>query len=155
MSRALALARKARQLGEVPVGAVIVDHVTDEVISECHNLCEGSCNPLAHAELLAITHACEVKQSKTLNTCYIYITMEPCAMCATAISYARISRIYYGAADVKFGAIENGFRIFYQDHCSLYKPDIHSGILAEESRALLQSFFKDLRALKTSYQPPC
>lgn len=144
MQRALALAKIAAQQGEVPVGAVIVNAKNGEVISKAYNQCEALQNSTTHAEMVAIKEACSKLQSKFLDTCYIYITLEPCLMCAAALSYARIARIYYGASDTKFGAIENGPRIFCSKS-ALYKPEVYSGILEEESRALLKEFFCNLR----------
>ena len=144
MKSALELARKAFDEGEVPVGAVIVDAATNKIIAEGYNQCEARCNATHHAEILAITEACRIKQNKFLEGCHMYVTLEPCLMCATAISYARISRIYYGAADHKFGAIENGPRIFCGKGI-LYKPEIYSGIMADEGALLMKDFFKALR----------
>jgi len=144
MQEALKLAVKAARQGEVPVGAVVVDAVEKKIIAEGFNCCEAKATPLKHAEMIAIDEACKKKNSKSLNDCHIYVTLEPCAMCAAAISYARLSRIYYGAADKKFGAIENGVRIF-NSKSSLFKPEIYGGIAAEESEELLKSFFKSIR----------
>lgn len=147
MQHALALAARAAEQGEVPVGAVIVDAVTGNVLAASHNCCEAKLNPLLHAEMVVIEQACLTRGSKTLDRCHLYATLEPCLMCATAIAYARIERVYYGAADEKFGAIEHGPRIFYsKTTTSLHKPEIYSGIMAEESKALLQNFFRKLRS---------
>lgn len=144
MQRAIELAKIGAQQGEVPVGAVIVNARNGEVIAETHNQCEALQNSTMHAEMVAIKNACSKLGSKFLNACHIYVTLEPCLMCATALSYARVARIYYGAADQKFGAIESGSRIFCSQS-ALYKPDVYSGILEEESRILLKEFFTNLR----------
>ncbi|NRA74279.1 MAG: nucleoside deaminase [Rickettsiales bacterium] len=144
MKEALKLATKAAELGEVPVGAVIVNPLEKKIIAKAANDCESERNPLRHAEIIAINKACETIGSKTLKGCYIYVTLEPCVMCAAAISYARLSRIYYGASDKKFGAIENGSRLFSKSSC-LFKPEIYGGILAEESEEILKGFFASIR----------
>ena len=144
MQEALKLAAFAARQGEVPVGVVIVDSLKKKIIAKAANDCEAKANSLRHAEIIAINRACRKMKSKTLNGCYIYVTLEPCAMCAAAISYARLSRIYYAASDVKFGAIENGVRIFNSPSC-LFKPEIYGGILAQESQKLLKEFFKSVR----------
>ena len=144
MHEALKLAEIAAKLGEVPVGTVIVDPLKKKIIARAANDCEAKANPLRHAEIVAINKACKKMKSKTLRECHIYVTLEPCAMCAAAISYAKLSRIYYGASDKKFGAIENGVRIF-NSSSSLFKPEIYSGILLEESKELLKKFFSSIR----------
>jgi cytosine deaminase len=144
MMEALKVAQKAASQGEVPVGAVIVDPKDNRIIAKGYNSCEALANPLKHAEIIAIDKACKKVGSKNLNGYHLYVTLEPCAMCATAISYARLSRVYYGAPDKKFGAIENGARIFHSTN-TLYKPEIYGGILAQESQDLLKGFFKSLR----------
>jgi len=144
MQEALKLATKAAKKKEVPVGAIIVDPIENKIIARGFNCCESTKSPLNHAEIIAITKACKKKNSKNLSGCHIYVTLEPCAMCAAAISYARLSRIYYGASDAKFGAIENGVRIF-NSTSHLFKPEIYGGILAKESQELLQNFFKSVR----------
>ena len=144
MQEALKLAIKATEQGEVPIGAVIIDPSEKKIIAKGFNCCEVEANPLKHAEMIVINKACKKRKTKSLKGCHIYVTLEPCAMCAAAISYVRLSRIYYGAADKKFGAIENGVRIF-NSTSSLFKPEIYSGILAEESEELLKNFFRSKR----------
>jgi tRNA(adenine34) deaminase len=143
MKEALKLAQKAASQGEVPVGAVIVDPKENKIIARAYNSCETLANPLKHAEMIAIDKACKKVGSKNLKGYHLYVTLEPCAMCATAISYARLSRVYYGATDKKFGAIESGVRIY--STAALYKPEIYSDILAQESQDLLKEFFQFLR----------
>lgn len=144
MRLALEQAMDAASLGEVPIGAVIVDRVTKDVISKAHNMVEADNNPLHHAEILAIHRACSILQSKNLSNCDIYVTLEPCAMCAAAIAHARIGRIFYGAGDTKAGAIENGVRYFTHNTCH-HHPDIYIGILEEASEEMLKEFFRKLR----------
>lgn len=144
MNLALEEAYKAFKIGEVPVGAIIVDSKTKEVIARGHNLVESYSNPTFHAELLAINEACKLLGEKHLLSCDIYVTLEPCAMCAAAISYSRIKRLFYGASDSKSGGIENGVRFFTNANCH-YKPEIYPGIKAEESSKILTDFFKALR----------
>ena len=142
MKAALAEATRAAQAGEVPIGAVIVKD--GAVIAHAHNLTETAHDPTAHAELLAIRQACERLGNARLNTCDLYVTLEPCAMCAAAISFARIRRLYYGASDEKGGGVEHGARVFAQPTCH-HKPEIYGGIAAQESGNVLKEFFKAKR----------
>ena len=139
MSEAIAQAKLAFEKDEVPVGAVIVED--GKVIAATHNFNLHLKDPTAHAEILALRQAAQIKNSARLDDCDLYITLEPCAMCAAAISLARIRRIYYALSDEKFGAIENGIRIFSGKSC-YHKPEIYSGIYEEEARNLLVNFFK-------------
>jgi tRNA(adenine34) deaminase len=143
MDRALALARAAADLGEVPVGAVIVDP-DGAVVAEAHNLTRARKDPTAHAEILAIQQAVRVLNSERLTGCDLYVTLEPCPMCAAAISLARLRRLYYGAADTKSGGVENGPRIFSHPTCH-HAPEVYPGLAESESRALLEAFFAALR----------
>ncbi len=143
MQLALEQARTAALRGEVPVGAVITD-VDGKVIAVAHNQVEGLCDATAHAELLAIRDASTKLKNRRLEGCTLYVTLEPCSMCATAISHARISKVIYGASDEKGGGIEVGAKIFSLAQTT-YKPEIISGIMADESKKLLQDFFKSLR----------
>jgi tRNA(Arg) A34 adenosine deaminase TadA len=152
MEQCLKLASYAASKGEVPVGAIIFDSIENKIIARASNCCEALGNSLKHAEMLVIDKACKKRKSKNLSGCHIYVTLEPCGMCATAISYARISRIYYGATDKKFGAIESGPRIF-NSTSSLFKPDIYGGIMSEECQNLLKDFFKPLRRENTEPKP--
>ncbi len=143
MDRALVLARAAAAIGEVPVGAVIVAP-DGRILAETHNLTRQRNDPTAHAELLAIQQASQALQSERLIDCDLYVTLEPCPMCAAAISFARIRRLYYGASDPKSGGVEQGPRVFSHPTCH-HVPEIYSGLAETESRALLESFFAGLR----------
>ena len=143
MDRALELARAAAVLGEVPVGAVLAgpDGV---IIAEAHNLTRARRDPTAHAEMLVIQQAAQVLQSERLIDCDLYVTLEPCPMCAAAISFARVRRLYYGASDPKSGGVEHGPRVFSHATCH-HAPEIYPGLGESESRALLERFFAGLR----------
>ena len=138
MALALAQAHAAAAAGEVPVGAVIVREGV--VIAAAHNRPRGLRDPTAHAEMLAIRAACETLADERLSGCDLYVTLEPCAMCAAAISFARIRRLYFGAPDPKGGAVEHGPRFFAQPTCH-HAPDIYGGIRASDAGVLLQDFF--------------
>ncbi|HCM83662.1 MAG TPA: nucleoside deaminase [Alphaproteobacteria bacterium] len=138
MQQALAQAQLANTLGEVPVGAVVVHQGV--VIASCHNLTETNRDPTAHAEILAIRAAAAKLGDVRLAECDLYVTLEPCAMCAAAISHARIRRLYFGAYDAKGGAVEHGPKWFQQSTC-LHKPEVFGGINEIESGALLKEFF--------------
>ncbi len=142
MQLALDQARQAAARGEVPIGAVVVRE--GEVIAAAHNLTETNADPTAHAELLAIRSACEILKTPRLIDCDLYVTLEPCAMCAAAISFARIRRLYFGASDPKGGGVEHGARVFTQATCH-HKPDIYGGIQATECGEILKNFFKEKR----------
>jgi tRNA(adenine34) deaminase len=140
MARAFAEAEAAGRRGEVPVGAVIVDAATGAVLAAAGNRTEQDSDPTAHAEMLAIRAAAQAKGQPRLPDCDLYVTLEPCAMCAAAIAFARIRRVYYGAYDPKGGAVEHGPRWFSQPTCH-HRPEVYGGI--EEARAgdLLRAFF--------------
>ena len=142
MERALELARQAAHAGEVPVGAVVVRD--GDVIAEAHNAPRAMKDPTAHAELLAIRKASERLGNERLEGCDLYVTLEPCAMCAGAISHARIARLYYAAPDPKGGAVEHGARVFEQKQC-LHKPEVYSGLGEGEAAGILREFFRDRR----------
>ena len=144
MAQALAEAEKAVGRGEVPVGAVLVDGVSGEVLARAHNLVEDGHDPTAHAEMLVIRQVATARGSKRLETCDLYVTLEPCPMCAAAISFARLRRVYYGAADPKGGGVEHGPRIFSQSTCH-HRPEVYGGIEEARAAALLQGFFRDRR----------
>ncbi len=144
MQLALTEARKAMSRGEVPVGAVIVDYRSDQIIAISSNLCEEQHDVTAHAEMLAIKQASNILSSPRLPMCDLYVTLEPCPMCASAISFARIRRLYYGAHDIKSGGVENGARIYNASSCH-YKPEIYAGIGERESSLLMKDFFKSRR----------
>jgi len=143
MARALALARKAEAAGEVPVGAVVV--LGGEVIGEGHNAPRAAKDPTAHAEIVAIRRASEALGRDRLEDCELWVTLEPCAMCAGAISHARIARLYYAASDPKGGAVEHGARVFEQPQCH-HRPEVYSGMGEDEAAALLRDFFAERRA---------
>jgi len=143
MDRALELARQAADRGEVPVGALIIGP-DGRVIAEAHNLTRARADPTAHAEMLAIQQAARVLQSERLIGCDLYVTLEPCPMCAAAISFARLRRLYFGASDPKSGGVEHGARIFSHATCH-HVPEIYPGLGEGESRALLERFFAGLR----------
>lgn len=138
MDIALQEARAAAARGEVPVGAVIVG--ADGIISQAGNRTRERNDPTAHAEILAIRDACEKRGQERLNGCDLYVTLEPCPMCAAAISNARIARLYYGAADPKSGGVAQGPRVFSHSQCH-HAPDVYDGIDSAASEALLRDFF--------------
>jgi tRNA(adenine34) deaminase len=139
MDIALAEAEAARDLGEVPVGAVIVA-ADGEVLARAGNRTLTQRDPTAHAELLALRQASAKLGSERLTGCDLYVTLEPCAMCAAAISFARIRRLYFGAADPKGGAVEHGPRFFTQPTCH-HAPEVIGGIGERRASALLKDFF--------------
>jgi tRNA(adenine34) deaminase len=143
MERALAQARLAAQRGEVPIGAVIVGR-DGAVLAEAGNRTEADRDPTAHAELLAIRSAAAKLGAPRLVGCDLYVTLEPCPMCAQAISFARVRRLYYGAADPKGGGVEHGPRIFSQPTCH-HRPEVYAGIAEQEAGELLRGFFKERR----------
>lgn len=142
MARALALARDAGALGEVPVGAVVMRG--DAVIGVGHNRTRTDHDPSAHAEIVAIRAAAQALGDERLTGCTLWVTLEPCAMCAGAISHARLDALYYAASDPKGGAVEQGARVFDQPQC-LHRPEVYSGMGAEEAGALLRDFFSARR----------
>ena len=143
MNQALILAKKAQLHGDVPIGAVIVHD--GKILARGENRVQKSKNPTLHAEIVAINKACKKLNSKFLDECDIYVTLEPCAMCATAISFARIKNIYFAAADEKGGGITANARVFENDK-HLWKPAIHQmPEFAEESAKLLKNFFAEMR----------
>ena len=139
MDLALKAAETARKSGEVPIGCVIV--FNNEVIAAVGNRTLADRDPTAHAELLAIRLAAEVVGSERLVDCDLYVTLEPCTMCAAAISFARIRRLYYGAPDPKGGAVESGVRFFASKTCH-HAPDVYSAVGEIEAATLLKEFFK-------------
>lgn len=142
MPRALAAARAAAEAGEVPIGAVVVKD--GAVIAEAHNSPRNDHDPTAHAEILAIRRAAQALGDERLTGCELWVTLEPCAMCAGAIAHARIARLYYAASDPKGGAVEHGARVFDQPQC-LHRPEVYSGIGEDEAAALLKAFFRERR----------
>ena len=143
MAAALAEARAAGLRGEVPVGAVVVGP-GGEILARAGNRCEADHDPTAHAEMLAIRAAARALGSARLVDCDVYATLEPCAMCAQAIAFARLRRLYFGASDAKGGGVEHGARIFSQPTCH-HRPGVYGGIAETESAALLKDFFKARR----------
>ncbi len=144
MQRAMALARAAAAAGEAPIGAVLVDPVTREVVAEAHNQPIGLHDPTAHAEVLALRAAGARLGNYRLTGLTLYVTLEPCVMCAGAISHARIGRVVYGADDAKGGAVKHGPRFFEQPTCHS-RPQVESGVMADEASAILKDFFKARR----------
>ena len=138
MARALELARTAAAAGEVPVGAVVVKD--GAVVGEAHNAPRGLADPTAHAEILALRRAAERLGNERLDGCELWVTLEPCAMCAGAIGHARIARLYYGAPDPKGGAVEHGARVFEQAQC-LHRPEVYPGIGEKPAAEMLREFF--------------
>lgn len=144
MVRALALAAAAAEAGEAPIGAVIVDEA-GQVIAEGANAPIALRDPTAHAEIIALREAARALGNYRLKPgLTLYVTLEPCAMCAGAISNARIARVVYGAADAKGGAVESGGRFFEQATCH-WRPSVTSGVRADESAEMLRAFFKARR----------
>ncbi|MCU0948477.1 MAG: nucleoside deaminase [Porphyrobacter sp.] len=142
MRLALDAARAAAEAGEVPVGAVIVKG--DDVIAVAANATRQPPDPTGHAELRAIRMAAEALGDERLTGCDLYVTLEPCAMCAGAIAHARIARLYYGASDPKGGAVEHGARVFDQPQ-TLHRPEVYSGMGETEAADLLRAFFRARR----------
>jgi tRNA(adenine34) deaminase len=147
ITEALKQAQIAFENGEVPVGAVVVQD--NQIIAAAYNQNITLKDSTAHAEILAIRKANQILQSHRLETCDLYVSLEPCPMCAGAISAARIKRLYYAASDAKSGGIENGAKVFSHQQCH-HKPEIYSGIGALESEKLMKDFFagKRLKATK-------
>jgi len=143
MNQAFLLAKKAQLHNDVPIGAVIVKD--GKIIARGENRVQKSKNPTLHAEIVAINKACKKLGVKFLDDCDLYVTLEPCAMCATAISFARIKNIYFAARDEKGGGITSNAKIFENDK-HLWKPNIHEiEEYAEKSAQMLKSFFADIR----------
>ncbi|MEK9646107.1 MAG: nucleoside deaminase [Alphaproteobacteria bacterium] len=140
MERALVQARAAADRGEVPVGAVLVDGATGEVLAEAGNRTEADRDPTGHAEMIVIREAGKARGEPRLVGCDLYVTLEPCPMCAQAISFARLRRVYFGASDAKGGGVEHGPRIFAQPSC-FHRPEIYGGIGETDAAALLRDFF--------------
>ena len=142
MDMALAQARAAGERGEVPVGCVIVHE--GAVIASAGNRTLADRDPTAHAELVAIREAARLLGSERLDACDLYVTLEPCAMCAGAVAFARIRRLYYGAADPKGGAVDNGVKFFASSSCH-HRPEVYGGLAEAEASALLKRFFTERR----------
>lgn len=139
MELALEEAKAAQAAGEVPIGCVVVHE--GEVVARAGNRTLAERDPTAHAEMLAIRRAAAVLSSERLVDCDLYVTLEPCTMCAAAVSFARIRRLYYGAADPKGGAVESGVRFFGAPTCH-WRPEVYAGMAESEASALLKDFFR-------------
>ncbi|PCI39612.1 MAG: tRNA-specific adenosine deaminase [Rhodospirillaceae bacterium] len=144
MDIALEQAKAAADRGEVPVGCVIVDSATGEILAQTGNLTEELNDPTAHAELLAIQQACAKRASTRLPDCDLYVTLEPCGMCATAISFARIRRLYFGAYDPKMGGVEHGPKTYSQPTCH-HAPEVYGGMGETAAAKVLKDFFRGKR----------
>jgi len=144
MTEALLEAKAAAARGEVPIGAVVVDGATGQIIARGGNTTEATHNPTAHAEMLVIQQACKVRATSRLPECDLYVTLEPCPMCATAISFARIRRVYFGAYDPKGGGVDHGPKIFQQPTCH-HQPEVYGGMNEQECAVILKEFFKERR----------
>jgi tRNA(adenine34) deaminase len=144
MLRALAEAEAAAARGEVPVGAVLVDGASGAVLAAAGNRVEELADPTAHAEMLVLRDAAGKRGSARLEECDLYVSLEPCAMCAAAIALARIRRLYFGAYDSKGGAVEHGPRFFQQPTCH-HRPEVYGGIEESRAGALLRQFFQERR----------
>lgn len=144
MQLALEEAREAACEGEVPVGAVVVDSRTGGIVAREHNRTEARHDPTAHAEMLAIRAAAAALGETRLAECDLYVTLEPCPMCAQAASFARIRRLYFGAADPKGGGVEHGPRVYSWSTCH-HRPEVYGGIGETEAADILRQFFKERR----------
>jgi tRNA(adenine34) deaminase len=142
MQAALELARQAAKAGEVPVGAIVVHDGI--IIGRGANRPIGNHDPTAHAEIIALREAAATLGNDRLNGCDLWVTLEPCAMCAGAIAHARIARLYYGASDPKGGAVDHGPRLFEQSTVH-HRPEVYGGICEDEAAGLLRAFFADKR----------
>jgi len=142
MQIALNEARRGESAGEVPIGAVVVKD--GQVIGTAHNQPRSLSDPTAHAEVLAIRAAAQALGNERLDGCELWVTLEPCPMCAGAISHARIAKLYYAASDPKGGAVEHGARVFEQEQC-LHRPEVYAGMGEAEAAGLLRGFFQSRR----------
>lgn len=145
MKAALEIAIEASENGEIPVGAVIINKKTGEIICKTRNEVENRSDPTAHAEMLAIKEAVSKLGSKWLQDYDLYVTLEPCPMCAQAISLVRIGRLYYGTEDKKSGGVDNGPRVLHSKSAH-FKPEIYGGLMENECAEILEKFFSDLRS---------
>ena len=139
MKRALEQANKALLADEVPIGAVLVDNKNNKIISQSHNLVNANNNATQHAEMIIIHEACQKRKSKFLSDTSLFVTLEPCAMCAAAISEVHIDKIYFGAYDEKKGSLESVMKIYNQHH--FFVPEVYGGMNELESSLLLKNFF--------------
>lgn len=141
MNEAFAAAARAGERGEIPVGAVLVDVSRGRALAVCANRTEELCDPTAHAEILALRKGGEILGSARLGGCDLYVTLEPCPMCAAAISFARIRRLYFAAYDPKGGGVDHGARIFERTTCH-HRPEVYGGIDARRAQDMLRTFFR-------------
>lgn len=146
MREAIELAKKAASLGETPVGAVVVKRSTGEIVGRGYNLRETAKSPLAHAEIIALDEASRNLGGWRVLDCELFVTLEPCPMCAGAIINSRIERVVYGAKDYKAGSVESKMTMFELGYN--HKPEVTSGVLEDECAALLSEFFRGLREIK-------
>jgi tRNA(Arg) A34 adenosine deaminase TadA len=144
MALAFEEAEAAGARGEVPIGAVVVEATTGRVLARAGNEVEAASDPTAHAELLALRRAGAALGAPRLVDCDLYVTLEPCPMCAAAVSFARIRRLYYGATDPKGGGVEHGARVFEQPTCH-HKPELYGGLQESRASALMKNFFRARR----------
>ena len=144
MQLAIELAKSAADNGEVPVGTVIVERKSSNILAAFHNQMRADYSAINHAEILAIQKATKVLKNERLVGCDLFVSLEPCPMCAHAISIARLDRLFYAANDPKTGGVEHGPKIFESSSCH-HKPEIHTGMMSEESSELLKNFFKNKR----------
>ncbi len=143
MTKAINLAQAAAKHNEVPVGAIIINQ-KNQIIAQAENRMERDLDPTAHAEIIAIRSACQKLQQKYLQNLTLIVTLEPCSLCATAISLARLERLVFGSYDIKSGGVENGARIFSHS-TTHHKPQIIGGIMESENKKILQKFFASKR----------
>ncbi|HLW28212.1 MAG TPA: nucleoside deaminase [Kiloniellales bacterium] len=144
MAQALHLAETAARLGEVPVGAVVIERGSGRLVTATHNRVEADHDPTAHAEVLALREAAALLRTPRLVNCDLYVTLEPCPMCAQAIAFARIGRLIFGAYDPKGGGVEHGARIYDQATCH-HRPEVIGGMRESDCAAMLQKFFRARR----------
>lgn len=144
MRLALEEAKKAAIRNEVPIGAVLVHDPSDTILAQGGNKTIGLCDPSAHAEMLVIRAGCEIKTKQRVPDCILYVTLEPCTMCAAAISFARIKRVIFGAPDPKGGGVIHGAKFYDQPTCH-HKPEVQYGLMEAECGQILRDFFKEKR----------
>ena len=144
MLKAIKCAEEGKSLGEVPVGAVIYCPETSQIISKAYNKTIKNCDPTAHAEINVIRDACKKLKKSRLTDYDLYVTLEPCIMCAAAISQARIRRLYFGADDLKYGSINGGINYFQKNNTN-HLPEIYDNICSDSCNRLLTNFFKERR----------
>ena len=143
MNLAIQMAIKGKKRGEIPVGCVILDK-NGEVLSSAHNTLVNSYDPVGHAEINAIREACKKIKSDRLIDCSLYVTLEPCIMCASAISRSKLKKLFFGADDLKFGAINGSINFFQSKNCN-HVPEIYDNISKSECETLINNFFRDNR----------